>query len=202
MGGLETAEIIGTVAFALSGFYVAVKDKLDLLGIFIASFLTALGGGLVRDMIADRAPYTFTHMLPSILVITVILVSILLKLHEKSEIEKKLYFIISDTLGLVSFSISGALVGLHVGFNFFGVILLALLTAVGGGVMRDILLNRVPILLTSEFYGSVSLLVGAILFGLYQWDMIGFVPLMIVFALGVALRLVAYYKSWQLPKIG
>ena len=134
MGGLETAEIIGTVAFALSGFYVAVKDKLDLLGIFIASFLTALGGGLVRDMIADRAPYTFTHMLPSILVITVILVSILLKLHEKSEIEKKLYFIISDTLGLVSFSISGALVGLHVGFNFFGVILLALLTAVGGGV--------------------------------------------------------------------
>ena len=202
MGGLEIAEIIGTLAFALSGFYVAVKDKLDLLGVFIASFLTALGGGLVRDMIADRAPYTFTHMLPSILVIVVILVSILLKLHEKSEIEKKFYFIISDTLGLVSFSISGALVGLHVGFNFFGVILLALLTAVGGGVMRDILLNRVPILLTSEFYGTVSLLVGAILFVLHQWDMIGLVPLMIVFVLGVAVRLVAYYKSWHLPKIG
>ena len=201
MGGLETAEIIGTVAFALSGFYVAVKDKLDLLGIFIASYLTALGGGLVRDMIADRAPYTFTHMLPSILVITVILVSILLKLHEKSEIEKKLYFIISDTLGLVSFSISGALVGLHVGFNFFGVILLALVTAVGGGVMRDILLNRVPILLTSEFYGTVSLLVGAILFVLNQFDMLGFFPLMMVFVFGVAIRLLAYYKSWHLPKI-
>lgn len=202
MVGLEVAEIIGTLAFALSGFYVAIKDKLDLLGIFIASFLTALGGGLVRDMIADRSPYTFTHMMPSLLVIVVILLSVLLKLHLKGEIEKKFYFIISDTLGLVSFSISGAIVGLHVEFNFFGVILLALLTAVGGGVMRDILLNRVPILLTSEFYGTVSLLIGAVLFLLDRFDMMGFLSLMIVFVLGVALRLFAYYKSWNLPKIG
>lgn len=202
MLGLETAEIIGTIAFALSGFYVAVKDRLDLLGVFIASFLTALGGGIVRDTIADRAPYTFTHLLPSILVIGVIALSIILKLHEKDEIEKKFYFIISDTLGLVSFSISGAIVGLHVGFNFFGVVLLALLTAVGGGVMRDILLNRVPILLTSEFYGTVSLLVGAILFVLNQFDMMGFFSLMMVFIFGVAIRLLAYYKSWNLPKIG
>lgn len=202
MVGLETAEVIGTIAFALSGFYVAVKDRLDLLGVFIASFLTALGGGIIRDTIADRAPYTFTHLLPSLLVLGVIGLSIVLKLHEKNEIEKKFYFIISDTLGLVSFSISGAIVGLHVGFNFFGVILLALVTAVGGGVMRDILLNRVPILLTSEFYGTVSLLVGAILFVLNQFDMLGFFPLMMVFVFGVAIRLLAYYKSWHLPKIG
>lgn len=199
---LEVAEIIGTVAFALSGFYVAVKEKLDLLGVFIASFLTALGGGLVRDMLADRPPYTFTHLLPSILVIAVIALSILLKLHRKGEIEKKFYFIISDTLGLVSFSISGALIGLQVGFNFFGVVLLALLTAVGGGVIRDILLNRVPLLLTSEFYGTVSLLVGAILFVFAQLDISGYVPVMVVFAFGVALRLLAYYKQWNLPKIG
>lgn len=199
---LEVAEIIGTVAFALSGFYVAVKEKLDLLGVFIASFLTALGGGLVRDMLSDRPPYTFTHLLPSILVIAVIALSILLKLHRKGEIEKKFYFIISDTLGLVSFSISGALIGLQVGFNFFGVVLLALLTAVGGGVIRDILLNRVPLLLTSEFYGTVSLLVGAILFVFAQLDISGYVPVMVVFAFGVALRLLAYYKQWNLPKIG
>ncbi|MDD3324979.1 MAG: TRIC cation channel family protein [Sulfurospirillaceae bacterium] len=202
MVGLETAEIIGTIAFALSGFYVAVKDRLDLLGVFIASFLTALGGGIVRDTIASRAPYTFTHLLPSILVIGVLVLSIFLKLHKKDEIEKKFYFIVSDTLGLVSFSISGALVGLHVGFNFFGVILLALLTAVGGGVMRDILLNRVPILLTSEFYGTVSLLIGAILFALNKMNIDGFLPLSVVFVFGVAIRLIAYYKSWHLPKIG
>jgi len=202
MTELLVAEILGTIAFALSGFYVAVKEKLDLLGIFIASFLTALGGGIVRDTIADRAPYTFTHLLPTVLVLLVLGLSIVFQLHRKGEIEKKFYFIISDTLGLVSFAISGALVGLQVEFNFFGVILLALLTAVGGGVMRDILLNRVPILLTSEFYGTVALLVGMVLFLLKMCDCLGFVSLMGVFACGVALRLLAYYKQWNLPKLG
>lgn len=199
---LLVAEIIGTLAFALSGFYVAVKDRLDLLGIFIASFLTALGGGIVRDTIAGRAPYTFTHLIPTLLVIAVLVLSIALKLHRKDEIEKKFYFIISDTLGLVSFAISGALVGLQAEYNFFGVILLALLTAVGGGVMRDVLLNRVPILLTSEFYGTVAILVGALLFILDKLSLLGTIALLCVFAFGMALRLVAYYKQWHLPKIG
>jgi uncharacterized membrane protein YeiH len=199
---LVVAEIIGTIAFTLSGFYVAVKEKLDLLGIFIASFLTALGGGIVRDTIAGRSPYTFTHLLPSILVIGVIGLSVVLKLHQKDEIEKRLYFILSDTLGLVSFSISGALVGIQAGFNFFGVVLLALMTAVGGGVMRDILLNRVPLLLTSEFYGTVALLIGAILYGFEQLGIGGYLAFMAVFVFGTALRLLAYYKQWQLPKIG
>lgn len=202
MDELLVAEILGTIAFALSGFYVAVKERLDLLGVFIASFLTALGGGIVRDTIADRAPYTFTHLFPTLLVIVVLVLSIALNVHHKDEIEKKFYFIISDTLGLVSFAISGALVGLQAEFNFFGVILLALLTAAGGGVMRDILLNRVPILLTSEFYGTVALLVGAILWGLHHLHVEGFIPLMGVFAFGVALRLLAYYRKWHLPKIG
>ncbi len=199
---LAVAEIIGTIAFALSGFYVAIKERLDLLGIFIASFLTALGGGIVRDTIVQRAPSTFTHMLPSLLVIGVIVLSIALKLHQKDEIEKTFYFIISDTLGLVSFSISGALIGLQAEFNFFGVVLMALITAVGGGVLRDILLNRVPFLLTSEFYGTVSLLVGAILFAFDAFGIQGYVAFMVVFAFGVSLRLLAYYKKWNLPKIG
>lgn len=202
MDELLVAEILGTIAFALSGFYVAVKDRLDLLGVFIASFLTALGGGIVRDTIADRAPYTFTHLFPTLLVVSVLVLSMALKLHHKDEIEKKFYFIISDTLGLVSFAISGALVGLQAEFNFFGVILLALLTAAGGGVMRDILLNRVPILLVSEFYGTVALLVGAILFVLDHYQLLGVIPLMGVFGFGVGLRLLAYYKQWHLPKIG
>ena len=198
---LLVAEILGTIAFALSGFYVAVKEKLDLLGIFIASFLTALGGGIVRDTMAGRALYTFTHLLPSLLVIGVIILSILFQLHKKDEIEKTLYFIISDTLGLVSFSISGALVGLQVGYNFFGVILLAMITAVGGGVVRDILLNRVPLLLTSEFYGTVSLLIGSILFCFDYFGIGGYIAYMVVFVFGVGLRLLAYYKHWELPKL-
>jgi uncharacterized membrane protein YeiH len=202
MVGLDIAEVIGTIAFALSGFFVAVRDRLDLLGIFIASFLTALGGGILRDTVANRVPVTFSHLFPTILVILVLLVSIFLKLHYKDSIEKKFYFIISDSIGLVAFSISGALVGIIVGFNVFGVIMLGLATAVGGGVMRDILLNRIPVLLTSELYGSVAIIVSFVVYLCDLYGMRGYTSLSCIFFFGFGLRLLAYYKKWHLPKIG
>jgi uncharacterized membrane protein YeiH len=202
MVGLEVAEIIGIIAFALSGFLVAVRDRLDLLGIFIASFLTALGGGVLRDTVADRIPFTFSHLLPTLLVIGVLILSILFKLHLKDSIEKNFYFIISDSIGLVSFSISGAFVGLMVDFNIFGVVMLGLATAVGGGVMRDILLNKVPVLLTSELYGSVAIIVSIVVYICDKLGFVGYVPLSLIFIFGLSFRLLAYYKRWHLPKIG
>ncbi|WP_024955197.1 trimeric intracellular cation channel family protein [Sulfurospirillum arcachonense] len=202
MIGLEIADVVGTIAFALSGFMVATKDRLDLLGIFIASFLTALGGGILRDTVADRVPFAFSHLLPMSLVICVILFAILFKLYKKSEIENKMYFVISDSIGLVSFSITGALVGLMVDFNIFGVVLLALATAVGGGIMRDTLLNRVPVVLTSELYGSVAIIVGIFVFMLDCFDEVHYITLLAVFCLGLSLRLIAYHKRWHLPKLG
>lgn len=201
MIGLEIADIVGTIAFALSGFMVATRDRLDLLGIFIASFLTALGGGIVRDTIADRIPFTFSHLLPTTLVIAVIFFAVIFKLYKKSEIENTTYFIISDSIGLISFSITGALVGLMVDFNIFGVVLLSLVTAVGGGIMRDILLNRVPVVLTSELYGTISIMVGITIFVLSKTSLINNISLFLVFIIGFSFRLIAYYKKWHLPKL-
>ena len=201
MIGLEIADIVGTIAFALSGFMVATRDRLDLLGIFIASFLTALGGGIVRDTIADRIPFTFSHLLPTSLVIGVIFFAIIFKLYKKSEIENTKYFIISDSVGLISFSITGALVGLMVDFNIFGVVMLSLATAVGGGIMRDILLNRVPVVLTSELYGTISIMIGIIVFVLDKTEQINNISLLTVFVIGLSIRLVAYYRKWHLPKL-
>lgn len=202
MNGLELADIVGIIAFSLSGFLVATRDRLDLLGVFIASFLTALGGGILRDTIADRTPYTFSHLLPTLLVIGVIICSIILSLHKQDKIENKLYFIISDSIGLVSFSISGALIGLMAGLNIFGVIMLALTTAVGGGVMRDILLNKIPVFLVSELYGSVSIFVGVLVYCVDYYYHTDYVSLVIIFTIGLTFRLVAYYKKWSLPKLG
>lgn len=202
MIGLEIADIVGTMAFALSGFLVATKDRLDLLGIFIASFLSALGGGILRDTIADRVPFVFSHYLPTTVVIFVILFAIVFKLYKKDEIENTTYFIISDSIGLVSFSITGALVGILVDFNIFGVVMLGLATAVGGGVMRDILLNKVPVVLTSELYGSVAILISTAVYLLDYFKLEGYLPLSIVFVSGLCFRLLAYYKKWHLPKLG
>ena len=201
MSALEIADIIGIICFALSGFLMAVHHKLDILGVFIASFLTALGGGMIRDALADRTPYVFTTNLPVILVVGTVLISLLFKLHKIDDLEGKTAFIISDAVGLVSFSITGSIVAIQNELNFLGALILAFLTAVGGGTIRDILINRVPSILVSEFYATVALIIASIMFILEEFNLINVPSIMIVFAFGVALRLLAYYKNWHLPKL-
>jgi len=198
---IEVAEIIGILSFSLSGFFIAVSSKLDILGVFIASFLTALGGGVIRDVLVGRELYAFSNNLASILVISVVIIAILFKLQRFANIEKNTFFMVADTLGLVSFAISGALVGVEAEFNFFGVILLSLITAVGGGVLRDMLINKIPMILVSEFYGTVAIFVGVLIYTLGIIEMLNFLTIMNVFFLGVGLRFFAFYKDWHLPKI-
>jgi uncharacterized membrane protein YeiH len=201
MSALEIADIIGIICFALSGFLISVHYNLDILGVFNSSFLTALGGGMIRDVLADRTPYVFTDTLPVILVIATVLISLLFKLHKIDDLEGKTAFIISDAVGLVSFAITGSLIAIQNDFNFLGVLILAFLTAVGGGTIRDILINRVPSILVSEFYATVAIIIGLIVYALHLLELKSLGSLIIVFIFGVALRLLAYYKNWHLPTL-
>ena len=201
MSALEIADIIGIICFALSGFLIAVHYKLDILGVFISSFLTALGGGMIRDVLADRTPYVFTTNLPVILVVATVVIALLFKLHKIADLEGKTAFIISDAIGLVSFSITGSIVAIQNDFNFLGVLILAFLTAVGGGTIRDILINRVPSILVSEFYATVALILASIIFVLEILHLRSLPVITLVFIFGVALRLLAYYRKWHLPTL-
>lgn len=201
MSALEVADIIGIISFALSGFLIAVHYKLDILGIFISSFLTALGGGIIRDTIADKTPYVFDANLPILLVIATLVVSFIFKLHKITNFEGKTTFIISDAIGLCSFAITGSLIAIEADFNFLGVLMLAFLTAVGGGTLRDILINKVPSILVSEFYGTVAIIVGLITYVLHLFAQINLFNLTLLFICGVSLRLLAFYKKWHLPKL-
>jgi uncharacterized membrane protein YeiH len=193
---LEITDFIGIAAFALSGFLVGVRKRLDLLGIAICSFLTALGGGILRDVLAKNPIAAFSDLLPGSIVLSVFLISLFFKFHRKN-LESSRLFVISDTLGLVSFSISGAVAALNDGFNIFGVVLLGFLTAVGGGMIRDTLINEVPFVLKEKFYGTVSIIVSLFLyfFGKGSWQ------ISVIFVLGVILRLIGHEKNWHLPKI-
>ena len=201
MSALEIADIIGIICFALSGFLIAVHYKLDILGVFISAFLTALGGGMIRDVLADRTPYVFTDTIPVTLVVATVFISLVLKLHKIDDIEGKTAFIVSDAIGLVSFAITGSLIAIDNNFNFLGVLILAFITAVGGGTIRDVLINRVPSVLVSEFYATVAIIVGLITYALHLLDMQNLVTLIILLISGVALRLLAYYKNWHLPTL-
>lgn len=197
----EVAEYIGIIAFAISGFFVAVRNKLDFLGTLISVFLTALGGGLIRDIAVDKTPYTFTHNIPALTIFIVMMVLILFKFHKRDSIENKPLFILSDSIGLISFSITGALIAIGAGLNLTGVLALAFVTAVGGGIIRDVIINEVPFVLKTGFYGTIALLIGLTLYVLNLYDLISFYTMTIVFAGGIILRIVAYYKKWAIPLV-
>ncbi len=195
----EISEYIGIIAFTMSGFFVGVRNKLDLLGILIATFLTALGGGILRDIAVDKVPFTFSHDYPALIVITVLLLLIIFKFHKRNSIENKALFILSDSIGLISFSISGALIAIEYNFNMSGVISMAFITAVGGGIARDVIINEVPFVLKTGFYGTISLLIGLILYLLNIYNLISFSTISLLFFLALLLRIVAYYKNWSIP---
>ncbi len=196
------ADTLGLISFSISGYLMGVRKGLDLLGILIAAFLTALGGGIIRDVIVGRTPVAFTESSVLIFVTIGITLAFLFKLHTKQKLERYAIFILMDSIGLVAFAITGALVGMDAGFNIFGVMLLAFITAVGGGMLRDIMVNEVPMVLTSEFYGTIALLIAASVYLCGQAGCLGSFTLLLIAASSLALRLVAYYKKWHLPKLG
>jgi len=195
----EISEYIGIIAFAISGFFVGVRSGLDFLGVFVSVFLTAFGGGIIRDIVVDETPYTFSHDAPLAIVSILMLLLIVFKFHKKKSIESKPLFIISDSIGLVSFSITGALIALEHHLNITGVLALSFVTAVGGGITRDVIINEVPFVFKTGFYGTVSLLVGGILYALSYIDKLTFPFIAVVFTLAVFLRVFAYYKKWSIP---
>ncbi len=199
---LTFAEYLGIFAFAYSGFSVGLRHRLDLLGLGVSAFLTALGGGLIRDLLADRPPYALTHEGPALSVLLILVLLILFHRRLHHELESRTLFIFIDALGLASFAVSGALVGREAGFNGAGITLLAFITAVGGGLLRDILINRVPYLLRGGFYGIVALILGIAIAIFDRFGILNDLSVLALFTAGVLLRMWAWKQKWNLPTLG
>lgn len=194
-------EYIGIASATVSGFLFAVKRNCDWLGIFVSALLTALGGGFMRDVIVSRPLYSFTHYTPCLIVIVMLICAATLKLHRRSNIEKKFLYVATDAVDIVSFTIVGSIIALQYNYNVFGVVMIGLCNGVGGGILRDILFNEVPWFLRTGFYGTVSVIVG---FCYYIMNYFGFNNIFYILALfifGVIFRLIAYYRGWNLPKL-
>jgi uncharacterized membrane protein YeiH len=109
---------------------------------------------------------------------------------------------VSDGVTLVAFSITGGVVPIEEGLHFFGVITLSFLTVTGGAIVRDLLVNEVPLVLRADLYGSIALLLGVAIYLLYLADGVNLLTLSVLFAMGLILRLTAYKYRWQLPTLG
>lgn len=199
---LTITDYIGIASAALSGFLFGVRKSCDWLGLFIAAFLTALGGGIIRDVLVGREIYSFSNYLPVIIVIFMMILAVVLNLHKKQDIEDKFFFIFTDAIGIVSFSLVGTMVTINHDYNVFGVVLIAFANGIGGGILRDVLLNEVPWLLRTGLYGTISMGVGLAYFCLYKLGFANVFSVIALLILGVTIRVFAYYRSWNLPKVG
>lgn len=195
-------EYIGIASATLSGFLFGVKQKCDWLGLFLSAFLTALGGGIIRDILVGRDIYSFKHYMPMIIVITVLFLSRFFKVYKKKEkLEKKFIFIFADAIDVICFSIVGAMVAIEYGYNLFGVAFIAFFNGVGGGILRDILLNEVPWFLRTGLYGTISFGVGLSYYFLHLFNLNSIIFTIILLGIGIYIRMLAYYKKWQLPPL-
>lgn len=196
-----TASTVGSIAFALSGLMMGARKRLDVMGAFILAFLTANGGGVVRDLLVGRTPAIMQGMLPFWLAAGTMTLAMAVRLQSRPSVERNRIFIVSDAVGLVAFGITGALIGIDKELHFFGVVTLSFLTATGGGVVRDMLVNEVPLVLHEDFHGSVALLIGVAIYLFQAAGLLNPVSLTLIFVAGLILRLVAYRRGWKLPKV-
>ncbi|KAF0814238.1 hypothetical protein IGB42_01137 [Andreprevotia sp. IGB-42] len=193
--------LIGTAAFTVSGYLIGARKQFDLLGVIILALLTAIGGGMIRDVLVGRTPRIFLDAEPLYTIFGTLALVWLIKLHQRNKGLLLKLFIVADSIGLVAFSIAGAQVGIDARLNLFGVAFLGFVTAVGGGLVRDMMVNDVPFILHEDFYGTVAILVAIILFLLYGWGYAGPLVDWPLFAFGLALRLIAHWREIRLPRV-
>lgn len=198
-------DIIGTIAFSLSGYILASKARYDILGVIVISLITAFGGGVMRDLLVDRTPFIFKQTYPISVAMTTIFIAYMFKIHQQKNLSKKLsknlIFILSDSIGLSLFAYTGAIIALNAEFNFSGIVFLSFLTAVGGGIIRDMMMNKVPFVLTNDFYGTVALLIGVAVWILSLFDALNTYSSLILLIIGTTIRLIAIKYKWKLPKL-
>lgn len=197
-------EMIGTVAFAASGALTGQKKQMDLLGICVLGCVTAVGGGIIRDLLLGLTPpKTFEHPIYIIVAIITSLVCSLpivrKTLKEKSLLDSQVMRIM-DSIGLGVFTVIGIQTAQMYSdkHNLFLLILVGVITGVGGGVIRDVLAGERPYIFIKHFYATASL-IGAILCGLL-WNQIDVTVNITISALVIiVLRLLAAKFRWKLP---
>ena len=156
-------DLFGTVAFAITGAFKAIEKKLDIVGILVLATITGVAGGTIRDVILGRIPNSIVD--PNYVIVTIASGLVIFFLYSRLKKHWNL-FLKFDAIGLGVFTIIGATFAYNVfGLNFLAILLAGILTATGGGILRDMFVNQVPIVFIKEFYLSASF-IGIVVFSI------------------------------------
>lgn len=193
-------DLFGTMAFAVTGAFKAIEHKSDIVGIIILAAITGVAGGTIRDIVLGKSPPN-SLLDPTYLIITVATGIVLFFLYSRLKKHWNV-FLKFDAIGLGVFTVIGATFAYNIfGLNFLAMVLAGMLTAVGGGILRDVFVNEIPIVFVKELYASASF-AGAVAF--YFMLAIGgelYLATIIGIILTTGLRLVAMKYNWNLPKV-
>ena len=202
-------EILGTISFAISGAMAAIEKRVDLFGVVFLGLTTSLAGGIIRDVVVGRVPPAafsdYKYM--GIAIVSALVVFFLARINReyyKNNIEMiNNINNIFDAAGLGAFTITGANVAMNMGYrwNGFFVVFLAMVTGIGGGVLRDLMIGEIPFVLRKRIYAVASLAGGMVYYLLYMqmhMDIMSaaFIGIAVVFGL----RMMATIFKWNLPK--
>ena len=202
-------EMVGTVAFAISGSMIAIKKRVDIFGVIVLSSMTALGGGIVRDILIGHLPPTmfsdYRYVLAAVVTsVVVFIVAYIFRDHyRRSESTVDAVNNIFDALGLGIFTVMGAKVAIESGFTVNGILVvcLAVITGVGGGIIRDIMLKEIPIVLKKRIYAVASILGGTAYHLMYVNNVNIRVATVVAVLIVFTVRIIATVFKLDLPKI-
>ncbi|MGI0086579.1 MAG: trimeric intracellular cation channel family protein [Nitrosotalea sp.] len=192
-------DLFGTMAFAVTGAFKAIEHKADIVGIIILATITGVAGGTLRDIVMGHFP---PHSIsdPYYVIITVATSFVIFFLYKKMQKHWNL-FLKFDAIGLGVFTAIGATFAYEVyGMNFLAIVMAGMVTAVGGGILRDMFVNEVPMVFVKEFYASASFLGVLIFYIALSVDSHLEIATIASIVVTTVFRLVAMKYNWNLPK--
>lgn len=192
-------EIVGTVAFSMSGVLTAMDKKMDPFGVFIIAFVTSVGGGTLRDIMIGSTPVGWMLNLEYVYMIIIGFVLAILFRKKIDGLRTSLFLF--DTIGLGVFTLTGLRKGMEIGFHPIICIALGTITACFGGVIRDILCNEIPVIFRKEIYATICILGGVLFFilkAIQLEDEIIYIATALVI---IAVRLMAVKYKLHLPTL-
>ncbi|MDO3378748.1 trimeric intracellular cation channel family protein [Geoalkalibacter halelectricus] len=198
MSLLYLLDLIGTAAFAASGAWAGIRRRMDLLGVLVLGVVTATGGGTLRDiLLGDVPPFSFKD--ETYLYISIAVSLVVFFWHRRMEFIQHplLYF---DAVGLGTFVVIGTSKALAFETGFLVAVVLGVMTATAGGVIRDVLSNQVPLILRKEVYASACIAGAVLLVLLHRLDAPPTLAALSAAVVVIAVRLLAIHFNWALPR--